>query len=379
LIFISAGGTGGGIYPALAVASAIRSQSPQTRLAFIGSGQALDRELIAATATQFESLHTVQAGPLHGVPPLQALVSLGRLALGLMQALALCGRWRPQAVFLTGGWVGVPMALAAWLWRVPIAIFVPDIEPGLTLKVLGRFARLITATTDQTAAFFPRKTVLVTGYPLRPALLTASRAEAQAHFALDPARPTLLIFGGSRGARSLNTATLAHISTLLAQTPAQVLHVTGTLDWETVQTAYQALPAEVRARYQIFPYLHDLGLAMAGADVVLSRAGASILGEFPHFGLPSVLVPYPHAWRYQRVNAEYLLKAGAALLVEDGALMTELLPTLQSLLSDPARLQAMSAAAARLHKGDGAGRIAAAVLALSAGKAPFANQPPPMA
>ncbi|NJL95399.1 MAG: UDP-N-acetylglucosamine--N-acetylmuramyl-(pentapeptide) pyrophosphoryl-undecaprenol N-acetylglucosamine transferase [Anaerolineae bacterium] len=205
-LLVSAGGTGGGIYPALAVVATLRTIEPDAFLHFVGSQDGLENDLIHAAQVRFNRYDRVQAGPLHGVSPLRAASSLLKLMVGTLQALQLFARQRPDAVFLTGGWVGLPVALAAQVYRVPVAIFVPDIEPGLTLKVLGRFARLITATTADTQAFFPNKPVLETGYPLRPELMRATREEGQAAFALDPELPTLLVFGGSRGARSINQA-----------------------------------------------------------------------------------------------------------------------------------------------------------------------------
>lgn len=331
----------------------------------MGSATGLEQDLIRETDTTFDGMSSVQAGPLHGVNPLKALVSLIRLAIGTLQALVLLRRWRPHAAFFTGGWVSVPVAVAAYLLRVPSVIFVPDIEPGLTLKVLGRFASAITATTAETSAFFPSKRVIATGYPLRQEVLSATRPAAQAHFKLASGLPTLLIFGGSRGARSINQALMGQLAAILAQVEyhLQVIHVTGSLDWVAMQTRYQALPREVQERYHMFEYLHDdMGLAMAAADVVVSRAGASCLGEFPYFGLPSVLVPYPHAWRYQRVNADWLVRRGAGVLLLDETLDDQLTATMVGLLKDSSRLKSLGQAAQALRIENGAERIAQVIM-----------------
>lgn len=296
------------------------------------------------------------------------MISLVRLLIGTLQSIWLFLRKRPDAVFLTGGWVGLPVALAATLFHVPIVIFVPDIEPGLTLKVLGRFAKVITATTDDTQAFFPRQTVIETGYPLRPDLKAATRAAGVERFKLDSERPTLLVFGGSRGARSINRALLANIEAILQALDVQIIHVSGSLDWEEVSTTHASLPPQVQARYHVYEYLHDIGLAMAVADVVLSRAGASTLGEFPYFHLPSILVPYPYAWRYQKVNADWLVERDAAVRLDDERLQDDLLPTLSTILSDQEKQAAMAAAAAKLADKDGAEQIAMVILNLKDAK-----------
>jgi UDP-N-acetylglucosamine--N-acetylmuramyl-(pentapeptide) pyrophosphoryl-undecaprenol N-acetylglucosamine transferase len=189
------------------------------------------------------------------------------------------------------------------------------------------------------------------------------RERAIAHFALDPSRKTLLVFGGSRGARSINMALLDILPALLAD-GLQIIHVTGTLDWERVVQRRQALPET--QDYHAFAYLHDeMALAYACADLVVCRAGASTLGELPLFGLPAILVPYPYAWRYQKVNAEWLTQRGAAVLMEDAAMGEHLLPTIRSLMEDRARLEAMRAAAAALAQPEGANNVARELLHLA--------------
>ena len=340
----------------------MRKLAPQAAIQFVGSASGLENDLIESEGVVFDARDTVQAGPLHGVNPLRALVSLFRLMMGTLQAMGIFRRRKPDVIFLTGGWVGVPVALAAWMFRKPIVIFVPDIEPGLTLKVLGRFATAITATTADTRQYFRRKKLVETGYPLRDDLMAATRAEGVKRFGLEEGRLTLLVFGGSRGARSINRALLNIVEKLLADLDLQIIHVTGSPDWEEVRAAHARLPVPVASHYHIFEYLHDIGLAMAASDLVVSRAGASTLGEFPYFHLPAILIPYPHAWRYQRVNAEWLESRGAALCLDDDGLAMTLEPTLRELIQDTAKRQSMSSAAAALASDIGAENIARVIL-----------------
>ncbi|HQE17199.1 MAG TPA: glycosyltransferase, partial [Aggregatilineales bacterium] len=172
---------------------------------------------------------------------------------------------------------------------------------------------------------------------------------------------TLLVFGGSRGARSINRALLAHLPDLLPY--CQVLHISGTLDADEVQREAEALAGRIgeqlAARYHTYSYLHsdDMALALAAADLVLSRAGASTLGEFPLFGLPAILVPYPHAWRYQKTNADYLTTQGAAMRLDDDQLNDRLTPIVMQLLNRDT-LEQMAAASRALRRPDAARRAA---------------------
>jgi len=363
-LFISAGGTGGGIYPALSVAEALRERAPHVKLHFIGSTAGIENELVPRQG--WAGFHSVPSGALHGVGRAKQLSSLVKIARGAWQAWRLAAKYRPRALFLTGGWATFPAALGCWLRGVPVVVYVPDIEPALGVKVISRFARLVLTTAPESAGYLGRNVCTeAVGYPLRRALLRADRETAQAHFELDPQRRTLLVFGGSLGARSLNTALAAILPDLLAE-GVQVLHISGKADWQAVQARYAALEAAAQRHYHVFPYLHEtMGLALAAADLVVCRAGASVLGELTHFGLPSILVPYPHAWRYQKVNADWLVARGAALRLDDERLSSNLLPTVRALLNDSARLRAMSEAARRAAIPNAAERTAERLLSVA--------------
>jgi UDP-N-acetylglucosamine--N-acetylmuramyl-(pentapeptide) pyrophosphoryl-undecaprenol N-acetylglucosamine transferase len=319
----------------------------------------MERGIVARSPHLFASYHEIHAGPLHGVSIPRRLDSLIKLTRGTFQTLGLISKLRPSVVFLTGGFVTFPVAVAAWLRRIPIAIYLPDIEPGQAIKATAALARVVYVTVPESAQFFkPGKTV-TTGYPLRQDILNARRDEGIAHFKLSSERKTLLVVGGSRGSKNINQAIVQNVSGLINE-GLQIIHVSGELDAQAVKDAHAALPPDQQAYYHIFSYLHgDMGLALAAADLVVGRAGASALGEFPYFGLPAILVPYPWAWRYQKVNADWLAERGAGIRVNDENMKTELLPTIQSILRDSAKLAHMQDAARKLGKGDSAQVIAA--------------------
>jgi len=241
-------------------------------------------------------------------------------------------------------------------------LYVPDIEPGMALKSLTGFADVIAVTTSQSQKFFTKK-VFETGYPLRADLALWDRSTARSHLGISSGLPALLVFGGSKGARSINMTVLNNLRALLAK--FEIIHLSGDLDWNLVKHHREQLPAEFAARYHAMPYLHDMGAALAAADLVISRAGASCLGEYPLFGLPAILVPYPHAWRYQKVNADYLARRGASIILEDQALKDELLQTLNVLLENPNKLKAMRAAMFELSHPRAAEKIASKLIELA--------------
>ena len=322
----------------------------------------MEEELVKRAGIPYRS---IPAAGVHGVG-LRALPgNVAKLARGVLASRRILREFKPDALFFTGGFVAAPMALAGM--NIPTALYVPDIEPGLALKFLSRFADVITVTADDSRKFFPRsKRIVLTGYPLRADLSNWSREKAFSHFGLDASLPTLLVTGGSKGARSINMALLKNLRDLLGV--AQIIHITGSLDWDTVEKSAQELPAELKSRYHIMPYLHEMGAALAAADLVLSRAGASTLGEYPLFGLPAVLVPYPYAWRYQKVNADYLAERNAAVVLQDELLNEKLLEVLKGLLLDKNKLETMRVAARKLSHPDAAAMIASQLLELAGGQ-----------
>ncbi len=309
---------------------------------WVGGAGGMEEDLVRRAEIPFRSIH---AAGVHGVG-LRALPgNLLKLERGVFESRRILKEFKPDVLFFTGGYVAAPMAVAAR--GLPIVLYVPDIEPGFALKFLGYFADAIAVTASDSSAYFSRaERVIQTGYPLRSNLLNWSRKEALSHFELDSETPVLLVTGGSKGAHSLNVAALAALDALLES--AQVIHLTGALDIQNAEQAAEKLSAQKRKRYRALPYLHEMGAALAAADLVVSRAGASVMGEYPFFGLPAVLIPYPHAWRYQKVNAEYLAQRGAAVVLQDESLNDKLLNVVQYLLNDPQKRGEMRAAMKRL-------------------------------
>ena len=378
---ISGGGTAGHVYPALAVvrwlmadslspASLYRSSLLAERSAisdkryaicYVGSIGGVEEGIVAREGLPFRG---VEAGGLRGLAPWTMLHSLCRMALGLLQSLRIIWGFKPEAILVTGGYVCVPVALAGWLCRAPILIYLPDIEPGLAISILSHFAVRIAVSFAESRRFFPPHKVVVTGYPVRPELLKADRLAAKRRFHLDEGMKTLLVFGGSRGARSINLAISRILPELLEA--CQVIHICGQKDEDWARSQWEGLSTCLQGRYRVYSYLHDgMADALAAADLVVARAGAATLGEFPALGKPSILVPYPYAGQHQDLNAEYLVSRGAAVKIADAELEEKLLPTILGLLSDDEALARMGEQARALAKPEAAQRIAAELVRMA--------------
>jgi UDP-N-acetylglucosamine--N-acetylmuramyl-(pentapeptide) pyrophosphoryl-undecaprenol N-acetylglucosamine transferase len=324
---------------------------------WVGGERGIEESLVKRQGIPFQS---IPAAGVHGVSPLVLPRNLIMLARGVLAAYSIINDFKPDVLFFTGGYVAAPMAFAGR--STPSVLYVPDIEPGMAIKSIARFADVIAVTTEQSQKFF-NKRVYETGYPIRPDLALWDRQTAHQHLGVTGKLPVVLVFGGSKGAHSINMTILSNLRALLEK--CEIVHLSGDGDWELVKSRREELPVELASRYHAMAYLHEMGAALAAADVVISRAGASSLGEFPLFALPAILVPYPHAWRYQKVNADYLTRRGAAIMLPDNRLNDELLVTLTVLLENPNKLKAMRAAMFELSHPRAAEKIASALLELA--------------
>jgi UDP-N-acetylglucosamine--N-acetylmuramyl-(pentapeptide) pyrophosphoryl-undecaprenol N-acetylglucosamine transferase len=328
---------------------------------FVGEETGMERELVSREGVPFRA---ISAGAMHGVGVSRAVRGAVRTVKGMNDALRVMSEWRPDVVLLTGGFVGVPVSLAASMKRVPAVVFLPDIEPGQALNVMARFATKVATTTEASAQFIDPRKMVVTGYPVRDVFAHVNRDEARTRFGIAVHDSVLLVYGGSKGSRSINRAVLAGMDALLQR--AVVIHVTGANDWEEASAARLQLPEAQQQRYLAFKYLHEeMAQAMAAADLAICRAGASTLGELPFLSLPALLVPYPYAWRYQKVNAQYLAGKGAAEMLRDEDLADAgngLVARATALLDDAAKLGAMRQAMLAAGRRDGAAQIASLLL-----------------
>jgi UDP-N-acetylglucosamine--N-acetylmuramyl-(pentapeptide) pyrophosphoryl-undecaprenol N-acetylglucosamine transferase len=345
------------VYPALAVLDRLNDKYRDVQTLWVGAEGGMEEELVTGAGIDFTA---IPAAGVHGVGIRRLPGNAMQIARGVSTARRVIGQYQPDVLFFTGGYVAVPVALAGR--RIPTVLYIPDIEPGMALKFLARFSNRIALTAEESNAYLPRSNkTIVTGYPVRQSLSNWEIESAYKAFDLSPEMPILLVTGGSLGSRSINQAVSRNLPALLKE--MQVIHITGKLTWPEFNSAGEGLSDEEAACYRSYPYLHErMGAAYLISDLVISRAGASSLGEYPQFGLPAVLVPYPYAWRYQMVNANYLAQNGAAVILEDEEIERKLLDLVKDLMGDSSRRQEMAKSMKKLASSDPAASIAKLII-----------------
>lgn len=348
-VLVSGGGTGGHIYPALAIATQLREKY-RAEILFLGSDDGLETAIVPAAGIR---LTTIQAGKLRRYISWQTLTGVLRVPMGMMQAIGIVRKFRPQAVFTSGGYVAVPAGLAARLNRVPLLMHQQDVPPNLSNKLVAPLATRISVAFSDSLAFFPKRKTLLLGNPIRQAMLdvrqTAPR-EARKRLGFEEGEPLLLVTGGSQGARHLNQVVCEVLPDLLAH--CHVLQISGkelygeTQSWSN--SALAQLEEPMKKRYRLVAYLNEeMPLALQAADLVLCRSGASTLSELAVLGKPSILVPLPPAIGSspQEANAEMFERKSAAEVIRDQELRPQVLvERVKRVLSSSGRLEVMAAA-----------------------------------
>ena len=344
------------MYPALAVAGHLAAEHDD--VLFVGTPDGLEAHLVPEAGVEFRGL---RASGFNRSRPWTLLTSSVRIAASTLTAWWWLGAGKPDVVIGFGGYVSIPVGLAAVMRGVPLVLHEQNSVPGLANKVLSRWANAVGATYGESAPHFAHpELVEVTGNPVRPAVLAADRARGRKALSLPKTSTVLLVFGGSRGARHLNSAILALRDRLLAIRKLRVVHVAGKLEVDTVRGALDAAGGDGGGRWLVLDYIDDMGSALAAADLVVARAGATSIAEITALGLPAVLVPYPYATDdHQTRNAATMVAHDAAVLVADGDLDEERFgDILVELLGDAGRRATMSDASRTLGRPDAAAQLA---------------------
>jgi UDP-N-acetylglucosamine--N-acetylmuramyl-(pentapeptide) pyrophosphoryl-undecaprenol N-acetylglucosamine transferase len=351
-LLFAGGGTGGHVFPMLAVADAVKALLPSARLVFVGTDKGMETKLVPERGYELE---LVKVLPIRGGGVVGALRGIGRAAGSIPEARRIVSRLAPAAVFSIGGYAAGPVALAARTLRIPIALMEPNAEAGLANRLIAPFVQRAYIAFPESQRYFKPAITLHTGAPLRtgfePVAYVAPRDGL-----------SVLVLGGSQGAKSLNEA----VPRALAQLGrgVRVTHQCGLAHEADASALYRELGLDERA--SVVPFIDDMARALGQADIVIGRAGAGAVGEICAVGRPSLLVPYPFAGDHQKLNADSIAKKGAAVWVPSAEATPERLATeLRLLMNDPSRLVSMASAARRLGRPQAASVIAADLLSLA--------------
>jgi len=369
-ILISGGGSGGHIYPALAVATLLAKEY-EADILYLGSDDGLENEIIPAAGFRFE---VIRAGKLRRYVSWQTLTGVARVPVGMAQAANIVRTFRPAVAFTSGGYVAVPAGLAARLNGVPLLMHQQDVPPNLSNRLLAPLASRISVAFADSLRYFPRRKTLQLGNPLRQEILDArlvSPQQARRQLGFMAEIPLILVTGGSQGARHLNQVTSRALPELLPH--CQVLQISGKQLFEETRALSEeslaGLDEAIKQRYRLVPYLNEeMPAALQAAELVVCRSGAATLSELAVLGKPSVLVPLPPAIGSspQETNAAMFEQRQAALVITDMNMKPELLvERIMSVLASDALRESMAAAARSFAMPEATRAIAATVLKMA--------------
>jgi len=357
-VVIAAGGTGGHLYPALAVAGELARLAPGLSVEFTGGAAGLEARVVPAESWPFTPF---ESAPWHRGRPLSMLTGGVRALRGAWRAKGWLRAKRARAVFSTGGFPGAPVLLAAAAARIPIVLHEPNLRAGIVNRVFGRVAACVTVGDEAAAGSFPRTRVRVTGVPVRRSVLEGDRARGRRMLGIEDEAFVVLVLGGSQGASAINRAVAEALPRLGSPGgPLSLVWLCGRAGEPAASAVADTAPVPVR----VFGYLDDMASALAAADLVVARAGASTLAELSATGHPAILVPYPHAAAdHQSRNAEAFARAGAAIVIPETELSGERLAAgIAALAGDRERLNTMARRSSALGRPDAARAVAQAIL-----------------
>ncbi len=363
-VLISGGGTGGHIFPSLAIAEEITARDPENEILFVGTRRGLESRLIPEAGYRFEA---VSGAGVSGGGLFRLVSGAFLAALGVLKSLFIVAKFRPDVAVGMGGYASFPAVFAARVMGVPVAICEQNSVSGLANRLLGKIARRVfLAFPRRGEQQFPAGKIRLVGNPVRREIVNAALKSAERKRPSPPQSVTIFVLGGSQGAGSLNRLVPPAVAELKnsGQIPVRVIHQTGKRDAPEVARAYESAAIEA----EVFDFSPDVARCYSEADLVVSRAGAGAVAEIALFSLPSVLVPYPFAARrHQHANAQMMEEAGAAVVIDEKEMSEKAVAkTLQTLLNWNT-LGGMSRAAAAVAAPDAAKRIADEIEILAGG------------
>ena len=368
-IIVSGGGTGGHIYPALTLIRTLQQKVDKLEVLYVGTHAGLEADIIPKEDIPFATVDL--QGFKRSLSP-ENLLRAARAIKGVGKAMGIVRKFQPDVVVGTGGYVCGPVLMAASLLGIPSLIQEQNVIPGITNKILSKFVNKIATGYQEANGAFPANKVVFTGNPIRQEVM-AHRQEADYEaFGLRPDTTTILVSGGSRGARTINRAMVEVLKHYAGRRDVQILHATGKGEYEDIINRISAAGLDLQQadNIKVKPYLYNMPQAMAIADLAIFRAGATGLAELTAKGIPAILVPYPYAAEnHQEHNARAVEKAGAARVILNKDLTAQgLIQAIDELIGKPEKLQAMAKASAKLGRPEAADTISELIIELARGR-----------
>ncbi|MBS7527539.1 undecaprenyldiphospho-muramoylpentapeptide beta-N-acetylglucosaminyltransferase [Fusibacter paucivorans] len=364
-VIITGGGTGGHIYPAVAIAERLKQDDPGIELLYVGAKHGLEKEIVPAKGIAFK---TVDVAPLNRKLSVKTLGALGQTIKGIFQSRQLIKTFKPDVIIGTGGYVTGPVVLAGAMMGIPSAIHEQNAFPGMANKLLSRVVDVVMLTFEEARTQFPVKDKLVyTGLPIREAFFNTDRYEARKKLGIETDEIMILTVGGSNGAQKLNEMMMGVYAVLKPYHQLKCFHVSGNRYFERLKTGLEDGTYDVCEHFELMNFLEDMPTYLAAADIVISRAGASTITEIIATRTPSIIIPSPNvANDHQFHNAKVLDKNGMGLIVRERDLTVSLMAeTIKDFIANPEKLNKMRLNCERMDIREALNRIVDAINALS--------------
>ena len=365
-IIVSGGGTGGHIYPAITLIRTLQKRVDNLEVLYVGTSAGLEADIVPKEGIRFATVEL--RGFKRSLSPAN-FMRLGKAISAVFKAASIVKEFKPDVVIGTGGYVCGPVLMAASLQGIPALIQEQNVIPGITNKILSKFVKAIAVGCEDAVKHFPAEKAVFTGNPIRDEVMNTDRDKDYAEFGLDPRKKTILVSGGSRGARSINRAMIDVIGHYAGSDSVQILHATGRDEYDDIIARIEKAGINLANvdNIKVKPYLYNMPQAMAVADLAVFRAGATGLAELTAKGIPAILIPYPYAAEnHQELNARAAEAAGAARMILNRDTTAEkLIEVIEELLSDDKILKQMAENSRRIGRPRAAADIAEIIIELA--------------
>lgn len=364
-IVLTGGGTGGHIFPLIAVADKIKEKNSRVEFLYLGSGREMEKKIMNENSIDAKY---IMSGKMRRYFSLTNFVDFFKLPIGIVQSLWYLFWYMPDVIFSKGGYVSVPVAFAAWIYMIPILTHESDAMPGLANQIIGKLSQRVAISYPSTRKYFPAEKILLTGNPVREDINKGDKNVFMKKFELTESRPVILVLGGSQGAHNINVAVATVINELLKI--GQVIHQTGETNYEeTIKLVRAKGVKEGRNGYHPVPFfdLTDMKNALCAADIVISRAGANSISEIAANGKPAIFIPLPTAANnHQGMNAYFLTEKGGAIVLEESNIgRNMLISKVEKILNDKELKEKLSRNIQEFYHADAPEKIAQGVIDLA--------------